>query len=189
MSDSLIVFSAFVLPDAMKREIIQVRNRVLDERGINPGGFEREEKLHITVRYFGEIGRTELNGIFRATEQSIGIKPFEISFNGFSLIYRNKVPKVLYASVTMSSHAYSLVSGLEQRYNAIGYESDIRRPFLPHITIKRIRMNGDEKFIQYFPEKTGNPKTFLIDTFAIYESVRTEKGSTYKYLKTYNLEG
>lgn len=189
MSDQQIVFSAFVLPDAMKREIISARNRVLEDNGIRPNGFEREEKLHITIKYFGEVRQSALHSIFQATERVMGLQPFEIFFDGFSVIYKRNIPKVLYARVTLPKPAFSLVTELEQEYSAIGFGNDAGKPFLPHITIKRIRMNGDERFIQCFPEEFESPRPFVIDTIAVFECIRTDKGSTYKYLKTYNLEG
>ena len=189
MSDTRIVFSALVLPDVLKREIILSRDKILNERGISQAGFEREEKLHITLRYFGEVSETSLNSIIKATGQIADMQPFEILLTGYSVIYRKKIPRVLYANIKMPVHAFELVKKLDFQYQQIGYETDSLKPFLPHITVKRIRMNGDESLIQYFPEKFDNPKSFLIDTLAIYESIRTRTGSTYKLLKTYKLEG
>lgn len=183
------VFIAIELP-ASVHELAEERVRFL--RAEFPGvraSWERTEKMHITLKFLGEIDERRLTKVQNSiTQAAKNFRPFEISIEETGAFPPRGVPRILWLGVKDDSETLSkFQSKLEDEFAKIGFEKE-KRKFHPHITLARIRMPDGAKRLRDRHEQLN----FQSDIFAVYEivlikSVLSSAGSSYTKLSSHPL--
>ena len=178
---SLRVFCAIELPAEVRaraaEHIARLRKAVPDVRA----SWEREEKLHITLKFLGEVeaGRVEALSVAasRATGQA---RPFNLALAGAGAFPPRGLPRILWLGINDSSGALARLHGrLEDECAAAGFERE-GRPFHPHLTLARMRSpQGSRGLAQVHQETDFEPMEFAVTELVVMRSELGEGGSRY----------
>lgn len=116
--------------------IARLREKLPDARA----SWERTEKLHITLKFFGDVAQTRADALSIATGRAAqNTAPFKLLIADAGAFPTHKNPRVLWLGIHDSSGSLArLHHSLENEYAAEGFPRE-ERPFHPHITIARLR--------------------------------------------------
>jgi len=153
-----------------------------DFGGITTGKWIPEENFHITYRFIGEVTYDQLKGIYKALKSEIN-SPRTVRLNlkgvgAFPNIYN---PRVFFIKVEDTDGELNTINKtVQDKLLSIGYKKEIK-PFIPHVTIKRIKNVKREDFLikikNYEDCFFGCQESLEIN---IIESILTPRGAVYK---------
>ena len=129
------LFIAVPLPDHMKRALMTVR-KDLERQGVS-GNWTRNENLHLTLAFLGEVSEQELPVICSAMEAA-DFAPFRLALNG-----SGRFGDLLWIGCGDCPQLEELANSLRGKLEESGIRFD-PKPFRPHITLLRRgrRLNG-----------------------------------------------
>ncbi len=158
-------------------------------RGLEwPVRWVRDDGLHITLKFFGEVTSDRLEAIEEMLQfATAGMGPLELVLSGGGAFPSSRHPRVLRLEVTAGADLELLQDRLERGCEQIGFAPE-GRPFRPHITLGRVREGdrlppGAMRQVETLP--TGTP--FLADQVVLFESRQTAAGPTYNARLTQSL--
>ncbi|MBS2098936.1 RNA 2',3'-cyclic phosphodiesterase [Carboxylicivirga linearis] len=108
----------------------------------NKVSWVKEELMHITVRFLGNISVNKLHLLKQEFAQIRYEKPIELSINGVELFGAKHSPKVIYADIKNTEPWLDLYDRVNDMLRAIGCNDDAYR-YTPHLTLGRIRRVKD----------------------------------------------
>jgi 2'-5' RNA ligase len=142
------------------------------------------EKLHITLKFLGNVAEDDLIRAEQALEQLRGRhEPFQVSTSGFGAFPSERRARILWAGVGEGSGPLRAVAqSVDDLLESAGFGRE-RRPYLPHLTLGRARAPGGK-----LEDTSVSPPTlrFSISGVDLVESVTGEDGVTYSVLETYS---
>lgn len=154
-------------------------------------GWERAEKLHITLKFLGSIDDAELQALTVGLSRlATRYSPFTADLAGTGVFPNVERPRVLWIGVKNDGGAMTrLANEVEFVSRDCGFEAD-NRAFSPHLTIGRIRENGKSREIAALHSEIGfDPHSFSVSKLVVYESLLDAKGSCYTALSRHELSG
>lgn len=96
-------------------------------------------RLHLTLRFIGEVPDRQVDTIERALSTPIAIAPFDVTFGGIRVMPPYGPPRVISAGVTGGAREVAaLAREVDTRLAAAGVPPE-PRPFRAHLTLARIR--------------------------------------------------
>ena len=119
---------------ALGREIDRLKRQAPKVRWVDP------EKLHITIKFIGNVVPNELPELFAAADTAAqAIAPFLLDLEGHGCFPHARRPRVIWAGCGTGSDAcVALARQVEEACAALGYKRE-PRPYTPHITIGRVK--------------------------------------------------
>jgi RNA 2',3'-cyclic 3'-phosphodiesterase len=148
-------------------------------------GWERPEKLHVTLKFLGETTEKELEDVTAQLDRiAQNYEPFEMEAIGAAVFPRPSQAKVLWLGVTVPREAERLAGEIEASCAGLGFRPE-RRRFAPHLTIARLRepQSSGELVTAHLRSAFG-PVRFRTGGITIYESKLQPTGSIYSKLLT-----
>lgn len=101
----------------------------------------RPAALHLTLRFLGETGHTDAARVRDALAPPIAVSPFEVEWRGLGAFPSPRQPRALWMGVIRGAAELGAVESEVSR--RLGGTADREvRPFLPHLTLGRIKMTG-----------------------------------------------
>ncbi|WP_457621838.1 RNA 2',3'-cyclic phosphodiesterase [Persephonella sp.] len=167
---------------------ITIDNRELYTRikkdfgGITAGRWVPEKNLHITYRFIGDVDLNELKNIYSALNKEINhTRSVNIQLKGVSAFPDIYNPRIFFIKVQdEDGYLEDINRSIQEKLSVLGYEKETR-PFIPHITIKRLKgvKKGDfiKKVKEYEDVMFSTQKSLEVN---IIESTLTPKGAIYK---------
>jgi 2'-5' RNA ligase len=131
-------FLAIELPKPILRKIEEVQGDLrlthADVRWVSP------EKIHLTLKFFGNIEESRIDSIFKSIEESVqNTLPFSLKVRGVGAFPQMKNPRVIWMGLVNGSEALiSLQKQIEDQLEKIGFQPE-DRPFHPHLTLGRMK--------------------------------------------------
>jgi 2'-5' RNA ligase len=171
-------FLAIPLPETVRRAAA-ASGEVLAAQS---GGwrFVREEGLHVTVRFLGEVDPSRLNaGNAAWREAAGGVGSIALRLHGARVLPPSGKPRVLTLAVvdeTPDGLLAQLASRLELAARAQGFAPE-SRPFVAHITLARARNTARVTRPQVAP--IGDCGAFVATRVVLYRSEPERGGSRY----------
>lgn len=134
------IFCAVELPLDARREVAQYIETLRTKFAEPRASWERKEKLHLTLKFFGDVERERIEGLKRAADRAAsGIEAFGISIEGTGAFPPKGEPRVLWLGVRDETGRLSLLQRrIEEECSREGFEKE-RRKYSPHLTIARLR--------------------------------------------------
>ena len=185
------VFCAVELPAEVRacasEHIAHLRRRAPDVRA----SWDRAEKLHITLKFLGEIeqGRVEAlsQAALRATES---VPPFDLSLEGAGAFPPRGLPRVLWLGISDPSGGLArLQRRLEDECAGAGFTRE-ERPFHPHLTIARLRRPEGARRLASQHKDTGFASVgFAATELVVIRSELGPGGSRYTTISQHRLSG
>ena len=178
---SLRVFCAIELPAEVRAlaagHITLLREAVPEVRA----GWERTEKLHITLKFLGEIATERVEALTAAAARvTRNLRPFSLSLAGAGAFPPRGNPRILWLGINDSSGALvGLQSRLEEECAGAGFSRE-ERPFHPHLTIARVRSpQGARRLASVHREAGFQAVEFAVSDLVIMRSELGAGGSRY----------
>lgn len=138
------LFIAIDVGDAVRADV----TRVIAELGAKLEAVKTPPKvtwvkpaaLHLTLRFLGETDDAEAARVRHALTPAIAIPPFDVEWRGLGAFPSPRQPRALWMGVIRGAAQLGAVeAAVAQRLGTVDPEA---RPFLPHLTIGRIKMAG-----------------------------------------------
>ena len=103
----------------------------------------REESMHVTLKFLGEIDENQAAGISRVIATIAGETPaFSLTVRGAGTFPPSpRPPRVLWVGLEECPPLLALQANLEAALEARGFPRE-KRPFHPHLTLGRIKAPG-----------------------------------------------
>ena len=183
-------FLAIELPKAILEKIGEVQGDLksshADVRWVIP------EKIHLTLKFFGNIEEARIEPIITAIEGSIhDTHVFSLGVKGIGAFPNWKNPRVIWMGlIDGKGILISLQKQLETDLERIGFEPE-GRAFQPHLTLGRVNSSrGKEELIRrmerYREEEFGN---ISVERVLLFKSDLSPTGAIYTPLREVKLGG
>ena len=106
------------------------------------------DHLHLTLAFLGDVNDRDVFAVCRAAQTAVKSLPrFEIAVAGVGGFPNDRRPKTLWAGVRDGAESViALQAALADRLEADGFYRREHRPFAPHITLGRLKADGDAPF-------------------------------------------
>ena len=132
-------FIAIELPEEAKRGLAKLR-RALEKdehkfvKWVDPGG------IHLTLKFLGNIPSQRIAEITEAMEKATqGTPPFHLEISGLGVFPSLKQVRVFWVGIGGELDKLSrLQQSIDSALAALGFAKE-ERPFVPHLTLARIR--------------------------------------------------
>lgn len=165
-----------------------------DLRSLMPevrAGWERCEKLHITLKFLGDVEEARVADLMSAAAGAAqSVSPFGVRINGAGSFPPRGPARILWLGVEDDSGALArLQHRLEEECEAKGFAREAR-PFHPHITIARLRRpEGARRLAMIHQEKGFAPAEASVADFVLMRSELGPGGSRYTELSRHPFGG
>ena len=178
---SLRVFCAIELPAEVRARAAEAIARLREAVPEARASWERTEKLHITLKFVGEIAPKSVevlsDSAARAARTS---QPFSLALSGAGAFPPRGLPRILWLGIKDTSGALAnLSSRLEEECARAGFARE-ERPFHPHLTLARIRApQGARELARLHQETVFEPMEFPVTDLRVMRSDLEPGGSRY----------
>ena|SRR5256885_11147193 len=190
MNQSLRVFCAVELPAAVRaraaEHIARIREAVPDARA----SWERAEKMHITLKFLGDIEEARVADLSNAAEHAVyHVAPFEMSIEGTGVFPPRGLPRVLWLGVNDASDGLArLHQHLESECERLGFARE-KKSFHPHLTIARLRQpKGTGHLAAFHKEMIFETDDFPVTELIVLRSQLGPNGSSYTEISRHSLK-
>ena len=142
------------------------------------------EKLHLTLKYLGNVAEDGLSRVAQALEPlRERHEPFEVSISGFGAFPSERKARILWTGVGEGSEPLRAVAlSVEDLLEPAGFGRE-QRPYVPHLTLGRAR--GRQAKLD--GASVSPPALrFTLSSVDLVESVPGEGEVTYSVLETYS---
>lgn len=186
---TLRVFCAVELPGDVRE---QVGARVADLREKFPNvraSWERPEKLHLTLKFLGEIKPSRVEALSDAAGRAAArVSPFHIKLSGAGAFPPRGPARVLWLGVADESGGLSaLQRQLEEECFAEGFPRE-PRPYSPHLTVARLRTPaGVRPLAEHHRESSFESEPFAVSDLVVIRSELGPAGSRHTPLSRHPL--
>jgi 2'-5' RNA ligase len=175
------VFIAALIPQEVKVEMKKYVDEIRPRwEGVK---WEDYEKFHITLKFLGEVEESKVEEIENVLREPIQVySPFGMEISRFGGFPNLANPRVLFIGLAENRELSRLQGEIEERLERLGFQKE-NRPFLPHVTVGRIKERSRLK--ESFPPP---PRlSFFISEVAIMRSILYPQGSKYTALSVFRL--
>jgi len=142
----------------------------------------REEGMHVTLKFLGEIEEETAAGIGRAMTIVAGkAKGFAVAVRGAGMFPPPpRPPRVVWIGLEDSPPLMTLQAGLEAALETLGFPRE-QRPFHPHLTLGRIKAPGGLGAVLDAIRKTENVRwgEMNVGELVLFRSVLRPAGAEY----------
>jgi 2'-5' RNA ligase len=183
-------FLAIELPKPILKKIEEVqgdlRSAHADVRWVNP------EKIHLTLKFFGNIEESRIDPIFKSIEEPIrNTLPFSLKVQGVGAFPNLKNPRVIWMGLVDGREILvSFQKQIETQFEEIGFQSE-DRSFHPHLTFGRMKSSrGKEELVgrmeRHKEEEFGD---LQVEKVVLFKSDLRPTGPIYTPLRELRLGG
>ena len=184
------LFCAVELPEEIRAQAVR---HIASLREAIPGvraSWEREEKLHLTLKFFGGTEEGRVPQLMEALERAASLtNRFEIAIRGTGAFPPSGLPRVLWLGVTDSSgRLEALQQHVEAECERPGFARE-RKSFHPHLTIARLRWpEGARRLSSLHKSMKFETEAFTITEVVLIKSDLGPQGSRYNTLSKHQLK-
>jgi 2'-5' RNA ligase len=145
------------------------------------------ERLHVTVRFIGEVDETSAERIAAALDASMSL-PFEILIEGVGTFPERGAPRVFWAGIPQGADALAVVERqVSGRLASCGIAPE-DRPYRPHVTLARVKVPAGlrpQLLLEGFAgQRFGWSK---VDAITLFQSIPSRNGHEYVAWKKFSL--
>jgi RNA 2',3'-cyclic 3'-phosphodiesterase len=185
-------FIAIELPETAKEGLARLRKEL--ER--DDDGFVRwvaPDGIHLTLKFLGNIPSKQVTAITEAVKGGTrGISPFHLEISGLGVFPNARQVRVFWVGVGGETDKLSrLQKNIDSALAALGFARE-ERPFVPHLTLARVREGASPMERKKFGELVSS--TLFEDKYPIeVEAVKlirsrlTSRGAIYSGLSVIRL--
>ncbi|HKS26176.1 MAG TPA: RNA 2',3'-cyclic phosphodiesterase [Pyrinomonadaceae bacterium] len=183
------LFCAIELPQDIRALAADFITRLREAAPDVRASWEREEKLHLTLKFFGDTEESRVEPLTGALERAAsGLNPFELGFQGTGAFPPSGLPRVLWLGVRDPlGNLIALHRQMEDACAAAGFERE-RKRFHPHLTIARLRSpEGAKRLAGLHKAAEFETESFTVTEIVLIKSELLPQGSRYTKLSSHRL--
>jgi 2'-5' RNA ligase len=181
-------FLAIELPNPIFKKIEEVQGDLksthADVRWVNP------EKIHLTLKFFGNIEESRIDPIFKSIEEPIrNTQPFSLRVRGVGAFPNLKNPRVIWMGLTDGEEVLtSFQRQIDTQLERIGFQPEDRH-FHPHLTLGRMRSSRGKQELVGRMEKHKEEEfgEIQVERVVLFKSDLRPTGPVYTPLKDMKL--
>jgi 2'-5' RNA ligase len=180
------LFVAVPIPEPARAQILQLLGDL--RQGDWPVRWVHDEGLHMTLKFFGEVGAERLDVIIEALRfAAAGAGPLSLRLGELGAFPTRSRPRILWVGIEAPPSLELLQDRIERGCEAIGFPPE-GAPFQPHVTLGRVR-EGQRLPTGGLDGHSGRfePVPFAAEELVLYESVLTTGGPRYESRLTLDL--
>lgn len=184
-NDLIRVFCAVELPDEVRLRAANHMTVLRQAVANSSAKWERPEKLHITLKFLGEIQPSRLADFIKATaDTATKVQPFELTVETTGAFPPRGNPRVLWLGLTDSSGRLGqLQKHLEDDCFRAGWARETRL-FHPHLTLARFKTSpNDRKLVDIHQKTRFEAIRFPVNEIVVMQSELLPSGSRYTVLE------
>jgi 2'-5' RNA ligase len=182
-------FCAVELPDELRTRVAERTRRLRAEFPEVRASWEKPEKLHITLKFLGDIEPARVEELSRAAARAVSnIQPFDLSIDEPGAFPPHGQPRVLWLGIVDASGRLAFMhDALETKCAAAGFARE-SRPFKPHLTLARLRSpQGARELAAAHRATHFEPQRFKVSELVVMRSELSPGGSRYTPLSRHRL--
>jgi RNA 2',3'-cyclic 3'-phosphodiesterase len=175
------LFVAIELPADVRLKIKKHVERLRAERPDVRVSWIREQNLHFTLKFFGDVPVSEVSKLSAATAEAVNCaRPFELKIAGCGAFPPRGQPRVLWIGTEDSSgNLLKLHSALETECEKAGFPRE-QRSFHPHLTIARLRQpHGARALAKLHEDIDFDSLLVKVEELCLIRSELSSEGSRY----------
>ena len=156
------LFTALELPEIVRSQLSLVRGHLSGAKWVDM------EDLHLTIRFYGDIGNLEADELVSALSR-VDFAPFEIRATDLG-VFGARDPRAIYAGIEPSEPLNALQRACERAARTARLPPE-PRAFKPHVTLARLKNAKPEmvaRFLGVRPPLGCWP--FTVDQFVLLSS-------------------
>ncbi len=140
MSEPIRTFVAIELDDTHHRSLGELQRRFKHECAEGAVRWVAPENIHLTLKFLGQVDAGKMPALLHAVSDACaGIAPFSLSIAGAGAFPNRQRPNVIWVGVAGEvERAALLAQRVDERCAELGFARD-ERPFLPHLTLGRVK--------------------------------------------------
>ena len=174
-------FIAIELPDKLKENVAEFQSKLKD---IIRGTFVANKKLHLTLKFLGEISDKDVFKISKILgDLCKNYKVFTLSLKGIGAFPSKDYVRVLWVGTDKGS---SEIKAIREDIN-IALDSKEKRDFAGHLTLARVKAVIDKKKLaELFTDRDFG--SFEVKEIKLIESIPTKTKYIYKIIKEFKIK-
>lgn len=151
-------------------------------------GWERPEKLHITLKFLGDLNDEQVVGLRQTVGKVVRqSEKFTVTIAGTGSFPPGGHPRILWLGAEDDGTLEIIAARLEDELAESGFSRE-KRPFSPHITIARVREPRSSGELASLHTQTPiESVAFEVHEIVVYESKPQPSGSVYSTIANYPL--
>ncbi len=186
-------FIAIELPEEVRRGLAKLRSELegTEHRFVK---WVDTEGIHLTLKFLGNISFRQVAEVTKAIEKAArGIPPFHLEISGLGAFPNLKQPRVLWVGIGGEIDTLlRLQQNIDSALASLGFAKE-ERPFMPHLTLARVRQGASPMERRNFGELAMSASfeaSYPIDAKAVslMRSQLTPEGAIYTRLSMVGLE-
>ena len=187
------IFIAIDISEQARRKVSGYLETLRNEFSNLRVGWEKAEKLHLTLKFLGDCDERQLDNLENAVTNSAKnffeseiIAKFKIQISDTGVFPSKRNARVLWLGLKDEMGSLAKINRiLETECEKAGFAKE-NRSFKPHLTIARLREpHKSMDLVEKHSENKFEPVGFEVSEIVIYESKLQPTGSNYRKLKTY----
>jgi 2'-5' RNA ligase len=189
--ETIRAFLAIDPPSEVLRGIAEIQG-VLKSNIRGSISWVRPEGIHLTLKFFGNIGREDLPSISEiAKVHAASTPPLNLHVQGLGVFPGPRRPRVLWIGMGGDTERLIVLQKtIDQGLEACGFRKE-ERPFRAHLTLARIKspqgLAGIERMLAESGAKGAG--TFEARSLTLFKSDLTPKGAIYTVLGNFPFQG
>ena len=184
------VFCAIDLVGTVRAKLINQINRLQKSVPHALASWSREESIHLTLKFLGEIQTSRVNKLSDAAARAAAdSSPFRITLQETGVFPKHGTPRVLWIGVSDESEKLAeLHTRLEESCAKEGFARE-ERPFHPHLTIARLRKpQGARELAAAHKEMRFERVELAVAELLVIRSELGAAGSRYSVISRHRLD-
>lgn len=184
------IFTAIDISDEARGEITKYIENLRGEFSGVRVGWEKPEKIHLTLKFLGEAGDEQVEKLKTAVEDaSKNISNFNLQISGTGVFPSARNARILWLGLKDEMGNLSKLNELlEDACERNGFPRETRR-FKPHLTIARLREpQKSRELIEKHLENEFETIEFEVPETVIYQSKLQPHGSIYSVVSKYKFK-
>jgi 2'-5' RNA ligase len=144
------------------------------------------QRLHVTIRFFGNVDRRQADVLTRALDRPWPLAAFDLALDGTGTFPAEGPPRVVWLGLTDPDQGVvALASAVQGRLREAGLgDPPDSRPLSPHLTVGRVRRTSRPGFgraLSAALAATRPPEgRWRVDRVTLYESFLSRLGPRYE---------
>lgn len=151
--------------------------------------WEKEEKLHITMKFLGNTEEARLSSLCQELEKSFeSFSSFEVRLTSVGAFPPGQNPRIIWigSSLKENERLAECWEIVEKVCSEHGFKKE-ERAFHPHITLGRVKSRASDGLMRALQTVRFEPLFFPCREIAVMKSVLSSSGSTYSPFKQVSL--
>lgn len=184
------LFCAVEIPASVKDALSEYSARLRERFPHVKASWERSEKMHVTVKFVGEVESSRVLKLSGAAERAAGgFGPVTLRMEGTGVFPPvRRPPRVLWVGIADDAGRLAeLQRRLEDEAHVAGFKRE-GRAFHPHLTLARIRdPRGARELVEAHLAGEFAPREFSVEELLVIRSELSPAGSKYTTLSRHRL--